>query len=108
VIYHKTYYSLCSNYPGCRTNVFVYSDAPQYPALMAWKDSPENVDERDWKLDDKGRPGIHVSLTIFQQFGSSVRMRPSHWKTPGDAEIKKSLARLARGDRTMPSEEFGE
>lgn len=81
------------NFPGCRVNVFVQADAPQYPALAEWSAFPD-TDERDWKLDENGRPGIWVSLSIFENIGA-IRKRSSQWKTPSDGDLRASLARLA-------------
>lgn len=81
------------NFPGCRCNVFVHADAPQYPALWEWSQLPD-TDARDWKLDERGRLGVWVALSIFQTIGT-IRQRSSNWKTPSDGELRESLARLA-------------
>ncbi len=88
------------NFPGCRANVFVRADAPQYPALKAWSES-KDADHRDWKLDEKGRAGIHVSLLIFQNLGS--RGRVASGQSPSEGELRASLARMA--SRMTPAEE---
>jgi hypothetical protein len=77
------------NFPGCRANVFVPIDAPQYQAVMAWKESGE-ADPRDWL---EGRAGIHVALSAFQQ---CVTRLPKTWKSPNADDIRESLNRLSR------------
>jgi len=91
------------NFPGCRANVFVSAEAPQYATMLDWSRRPD-TDEQDWKLDDTGRAGIWVSLTAFQRFGSSLRPR-TNWKSPSDDDLRESLNRLARGD-AKPAEEI--
>ena len=81
------------NFPGCRCNVFVHAEAPQYPALLAWSQT-KDADPRDWKLDEECRPGIHVALSILQNVGRISRVAQT-WKSPSDAEIRESLARIA-------------
>lgn len=87
------YYIPPPNHPGCRCNVFIHADAPQYPALWEWSQSPDE-DARDWKLDEKGRAGVWVALSILQTIGM-IRQRSSTWKSPSEGELRASLARLA-------------
>jgi hypothetical protein len=48
--------------PGPRANVFVPADAPQYPRLL---EASKTADPADWKLDERGRPGIWIQLGLF-------------------------------------------
>lgn len=73
------------NHPGCRCNLFVHADAPQYPALLAWSQSPQ-ADVRDYKLDDHGRAGLWVSLSIFNDLHQLHHVRG--FKTLSDAELR--------------------
>jgi hypothetical protein len=48
--------------PGRRANVFVPADAPQYPR---WREASKTADPADWKLDERGRPGIWIGLGLL-------------------------------------------
>jgi hypothetical protein len=50
------------NQPGRRANVFVPADAPQYPRLL---EASKTADPADWKLDERGRPGIWIEFGLF-------------------------------------------
>lgn len=78
------------NFPGSRANVFVHAGALQYEALVAWSKT-ENADARDWR-DEKGRAGIHVSLSVLQTFH---RNAPKSLKAPTVAEMAENLMRTA-------------
>ena len=47
--------------PGCRANVFVHADAPQYTRSL---EALKSADPADWKLDDGGRPGVWLALGL--------------------------------------------
>ena len=52
--------------PGRRANVFVCAEAPQYPRLL---EASKTADPADWKLDERGRPGIWIEIGLF--YGST-------------------------------------
>ena len=70
------YYAPAPKFPGCRANVFVHADAPQYPMLLERSQSP-GVDECDWREDDRGRAGIWVVLSWIETLGADRWRRPS-------------------------------
>ena len=49
--------------PGRRANAFIPHDAPGYQAAMEWI---KTADMADWKMDENGRPGVHVNWSGFQ------------------------------------------
>jgi len=53
-----------ASHPGCRANVFVHADAPQYPAAYEFA-CGEHTDPRDWRVDENGRAGVWISLTAW-------------------------------------------
>lgn len=61
--------------PGYRANVFVHADAPQYEAMLAWS---KTADYRDWRLDERGRKGIWVSLHWYHHVCSAGWHPPSY------------------------------
>lgn len=94
-----SYYSLWSNSPGCRVNVFVHADARAYPAMLERSQSPD-ADPKDWKLDESGRPGIWVALSWLETMGSG-KWRRAIAAPITDAELRarygKAEADAARG-----------
>ena len=100
--FRKREYVEPDRYPGCRANVLVVGAAPQYAAIVAWTKLPD-TDERDWKWDENGRDGIWVTLTAFNAYGNRSSSISKTWKSPSDAELRESFARL---DGARPAEEI--
>jgi hypothetical protein len=94
--------------PGCRANVFVHADAPQYAIVKAWSESKE-ADERDWKLDDRGRAGVWVSLSIYENIaGGRIRVGVGkNWQSPSDAAMRAEYGRREAEAKAAAGEEFG-
>lgn len=51
------------NRPRHRANIFVHPEAPQYAALI---EAAKTADPADWRLDEAGRAGIWVALSLFE------------------------------------------
>lgn len=83
------FYTPPPSFAGCRANVFVHADAPQYPALKAWQESGD-ADSRDWKWDDEGRSGIWVALSIVENMGGLAKGRI---QAASDAMVRAELGR---------------
>lgn len=74
------------SYPGCRCNVFVHAEAPQYAIVRAWSETDE-ADTRDYMEDANNRPGIWVALYIFVRLNTHGA-KVGGWKSPSDAELR--------------------
>jgi len=59
---------------GCRANVFVPADAPQYQRCL---DLCKTADRFDWRMEDGPRRGIWIALELLYSCGSV-----SSWKQP--------------------------
>jgi hypothetical protein len=101
----KFTYVPLDKFPGCRANVFVDADAPQYQELREWSES-EDADSCDWRLDAHGRPGIHVALGVFENLW---RLAPRDgWKPPPKDALRESLGRIAGRMKVEKAEELEE
>jgi hypothetical protein len=89
--FRKRDYVPPESYPGCRANLLMHADAPQFGAVEAWSKSPD-ADDRDWRYDDRGRLWIALSvwnnlsagrLTAGRQVGSVI----------SDAELRARYGR---------------
>lgn len=92
-IFRKREYVPPRNDPGCWANVFVHEGAPQYAGLKAWSESAE-ADERAWKLDASGRPGIWVALTIWDAMcGGRITVGRQIGAIVSDADLRARYGR---------------
>ena len=55
-------YTSPPNYPGCRANVLVHSDAPQYGMVKALIESG-TLDQRDYLIDPEG---LRIALYVLE------------------------------------------
>ena len=76
------------SFPGCRTNVLVFADAPQFAAIKAFVESG-NADERDYEF---ASSGIKVSLSVFENLAAGrLNLGPegrTRQVAPTDAELR--------------------
>ncbi len=77
--------------PGRRANVFVRADAPQYPKIKAWSESPQ-ADRFDWKLDEHGRAGVWVALSIYDDIAGGRIKAGKDWQGVSAAAVRAKIA----------------
>ena len=85
--FRKFEYVAPERYPGCYAIQFVHADAPQYASIRAWASGPE-ADPLHWKEDPKKRPGIWISLMMFDliAFGGRTRFKQP-FRTPSNEDL---------------------
>ena len=84
--FRKREYSPPPSFPGCRANLRVLAEAPQYGAVKAFVDSGE-CDSRDFEFTDRG---VKVALSVFQNLAGgrlNTGGRTRHI-APTDAELR--------------------
>jgi hypothetical protein len=90
------------NDPGCRANLFVGEDLPQYAAVMEWARGPL-AEAQDWQIGSRdGKAGLWISLGVWETFSKRV---PRSWKSPSEAEIRASLGRIAAAQARLQERE---
>ena len=72
-----------ANHPGCRANLLVLHEAPQFAAVEALVGSGQ-VDERDWQRETRG---IKIALSVFESL-SAGRLTVGRHVAPTDAELR--------------------
>ena len=72
-----------ANYPGCRANLLVLHEAPQFAAVEALVGSGQ-IDERDWQRETRG---IKIALSVFESL-SAGRLTVGRHVAPTDAELR--------------------
>lgn len=75
------------SHPGCRANVLVVREAPQYAAVEAVVASG-TLDERDWARDPRG---VRVALSVFDSLHSHARR--STFRPMNDDELRAHYGR---------------
>jgi hypothetical protein len=75
------------NHPGCRANVLVLREAPQY-GDVATLVKTGTLAEQDWEYDPRG---IRIALTVWHSL--TARKRLSGFKTMSDAELRAYYGR---------------
>lgn len=69
--------------PGCRANVFVPEEAPQYQRVIGMI---EKADPLDWRWDEKGRKGVWITLGMLEDTAPKVDRT---WRAMTSEELKK-------------------
>lgn len=72
------------NYPGCRANLHVFAESPQYPRVKAWMESGE-ADSRDYEVTGQG---IKIALSVFQNIAGGRLGGGARQVAPTDAELR--------------------
>lgn len=75
--------------PGRRATVFVPADVPQYPRSL---EVSKTADPADWKLDERGRPGIWIAPGLF--YGSTLNTNGlKTWRSPSFDDLRAMYGR---------------